>query len=619
MIVQRKNFQKALNTFKRPGIYGLDTETTGLTINARPFSIILANDHESFYFNFQEYDGIGEEFVLDESHLEQMQVIFSEPKSTFCAHNAYFDHWQIYQAGIKIESNLWCTLLGSRIEKNTHMKHSLDAAGARIGYEKSDAVEDYIKEHKLWEWVDIPFKKKRVKNKFYWKVPLDVIAPYGEKDAQITRALGIHQFQKIREMKNTYAKQGHICKFYLMLQTEKNIPKVCSAMFRRGVKVDLEYTRTAMEHELKELETLKHEFSKETGTEWEDSPKTMLLVFRLFDWKLQRTTKGNFSFDDKTLSKIEHPLCDLILKIRSLEKRISTYFSSILYHQKNGFIHAGIRPGGTVTGRFSYSDPNLQNIPKKEDGQFQIRKCLVPRKDHIFVMIDYDQQELKLLFDYANETELIRRVKNGEDGHQVTSELAGITRPQAKTINFGLIYGMGINELANKLGTTVEQAKIIKNRHISSLKGIDQFIKRVKSQAINRGYIVNWAGRRYHLDDPSKSYVMVNHLIQGSGADVCRKAMVDCFEYLKAFRSALLLQVHDELLFEVHIDELSIVPDLKNIMEKAYIPRNGLPLTCSVEYSLNSWGEKKEWPTNPKQILNLRHKQDSTQSQKLGS
>jgi len=520
-----------------------------------------------------------------------------------------FDLNMLKKESLWISGNAWCTFLGSRIEKNTASSHSLDAAGKRIGYEKDKAVEDFIRKHKLWEWEERPYKKTRSKIKFYNKVPLEVIAPYGKRDARITRKLGIHQFGVMKKRLAYFKQQNHICHFQDHMEVENKLSKIVSKMYMRGVKVDLVFTQRALNDDLQQVEELSIEFIKASGFAWDDRDATWDAVFTMFGIEKEFTEKGNLKTDEKFFKKLDHPIADLVLKLRHHEKRIGTYFSSILHYGRSGILHGNLMPGGTVTGRFSSNEPNLQNIPRKDEGNpdLSVKKCFIPREDYIFVMIDYDQQELKLLFDYANEKEVIQRILNGEDAHQVTADMARITRKEAKAINFGLLYGMGLDSLAASLGVSKDKAKFTKERHLSSLNKVREFVARVQSTATRKGYLINWIGRKLNLPDRDKAFVMVNHLIQSSGADVCRKAMVQTGEYLDPFRSELILQIHDELLFEIHKDELHLVPDLKKIMEDAYIPRNGLPLTCSVEYSKKSWGDKLPWPDNPKQISKLEH------------
>jgi DNA polymerase-1 len=190
--------------------------------------------------------------------------------------------------------------------------------------------------------------------------------------------------------------------------------------------------------------------------------------------------------------------------------------------------------------------------------------------------------------------ELIEKILNGEDVHQATADMFHATRDEGKTLNFSQLYGQGAAQLAKSLNCGIEEAKRKKQKYFLALKRVQQLISAIKRKGEGRGYISNWKGRRMHLNDKKFSYQLPNHLIQGGCADVLRQSMNENHEFLKDKKSAMLIQVHDELLFEVHKDELHIVDDLKRIMENVYTPRNGLNLTCSVEHSWISWADKVE-------------------------
>jgi DNA polymerase-1 len=250
--------------------------------------------------------------------------------------------------------------------------------------------------------------------------------------------------------------------------------------------------------------------------------------------------------------------------------------------------------GGTQTGRFSYSAPNLQNVPKEavEGKDFYVRKCFVPRPGYCFVMIDYDQQEYRLMVDLAGENELIKKINGGLDVHTATAEMMGVDRTTAKTINFMLLYGGGHEKLAKALGITNLRAKELKGRYFRTLPKVERFIKETKIGGELLGLVTNWMMRRYYLFDKGKAYILPNHIIQGGCADVIKSAMVKISTFLEAsnYLTHMLVQVHDELLFEVHESELHLVPKFKEIMESIYKPMRGLHLTCGVDHSWESWG-----------------------------
>jgi len=287
-------------------------------------------------------------------------------------------------------------------------------------------------------------KGKEVVLKHYDKVPFDIMFEYGCIDAEEVYFLGQHQLDKIE-----------LYHYEDIYENESNLNKACAAMETVGVKIDVDYTRKAMKHEQDRLEELKKKATAECGEEYRNGPKWLRAAFDKHGQRYDINPKtGNPIFDRDALEKMESPIAALVKSIRTREKYISTYYSSFLYFRdREDVVRANIKLAGTDTFRFSYSDPNLQNVPKEEDfekGAIQVRKCIVPREDYCFVMIDFDQQEFRLMLDYAGETAVIKDiVENGADVHQATADMVGIKRKPAKQLIFGLLYGMGTGLLAH--------------------------------------------------------------------------------------------------------------------------------------------------------------------------
>jgi hypothetical protein len=193
-----------------------------------------------------------------------------------------------------------------------------------------------------------------------------------------------------------------------------------------------------------------------------------------------------------------------------------------------------------------------------------------------------------MMLDYAGEKEVIKKVMEGEDVHQATADAMGVTRKEAKTINFGLLYGMGPGKLAAALGIDYDSAKSLRAKYFRSFPGVKSFIRETTKKGETLGFIRNWAGRLLNVEHDF-AYKLPNYLIQGGCADVIKHAMLELHPFLATTKSRILLQVHDELLFQIHKDDLHIVPQLKAIMESIYKPQNGMELTASVEHSWKSW------------------------------
>jgi DNA polymerase-1 len=528
-----------------------------------------------------------------------MARIFENPDSIYLIHNAKFDLKKLRLEGIDILSRVHCTQLTARVLENNHFQYTLDACAKRIGFEKDTAVEEYVKEHKLYETFEIPGKKQKKTRKFFDRVPLSIISKYAEHDAQLHLALGTHQFLKLKEEFDPKDQRPSLKAVY---ENEHKLLRVCIAMEEIGVKIDRNYVRAALEHEQTEVIAACDQFLDLTGTEFTDSNKALETVFKKVGAPIGKTAKGNPSFTADNLEKIDSPIARLVTRIRKHSLYAGTYYSSFLNLADDGdVIHPDMRQDGTDTGRFSYSNPNLQNVPKEDDSDlaFYVRKSFVPRPGFCFVAIDYSQQEFRMFLDYAGETKLISEIMNGKDVHQATADEIGVSRHDAKTINFGLLYGMGTGMLAARLKISVAEARQKRNRYFSRLPRVESLIRLVAQVGKHRGYIWNWAGRRYRISSPEYAYVLVNHLIQGGCSDVIKFAMVEIFDFLKPYKSRMVCQVHDELLFEFHEKELHLIEPVKAIMENIYKPRNGMKLTCSVDHSWISWGQTDKVKGSP--------------------
>lgn len=614
MIVSRGNFEEVVARLSAPGQYGLDTETTGLTRKDRLFSVILSDAEGAYYFNFnQRADHLGnyapEENRLPREWIVRLTPILANESSTFFIHNAKFDLSMLARDGVAVLGSVHCTEALARVLRNDHLgskPYSLASCAKRIGLTKDTAVDEYIKKHKLSRKVQIPGKDKAHELKFFDQVPFPIMAQYGQTDAVIHRELGLSQLRELALVDATAP--SHAPKVMLLVANEYPLTKVCHWIEETGVRINRQYTHEALAYTQQAAASASQRFAGMTGLPFEDSATTLKAAFEKVGIALPKTATGKPCTKKEVLDDLENPLAELIREIRGYNKLCSTYFSSFLHFaDSNDLIHANMRQGGTETLRFSYSDPNLQNLPKEDEPEDQakpylVRRCFMPRSpDYCFVPIDYKQQEFRMMLDYAGERELIAAIMGGMDVHDATAQLLGITRKQAKTINFGLLYGMGAAKLARQLGVSLEEAYRLKNLYFAKLPRVKTFIRTVMKTSEGRGYIWNWNGFRSHCANPQFAYKLPNHLIQGGCAQVVRIAMVRVHEYMRKNcpRSYLVGQVHDELWFEMHRSELHHVPALQKIMEGVYVPKNGLYLDCSVEHSWKSlakWDQVKGYP-----------------------
>lgn len=581
VLVNNEIFESCVEAISRESHIGFDTETYGIEWDDRLFAIQMATRESVYYFNFHDYR---DESVpcIDRRSLSKLSELFNDPNKTWYIHNAKFDLRRIAIADMYIAGSVHCTQMVARFIYNQHTSYSLDACLKRIGLKKDDAVEKYIKDHKLWKWQEKVGKKSRSKQKFYAEVPFEIMFEYGCWDAEAVRILGEKQREQM---------QGE--RYY---ENSLELEKVCYLLEHSGIKTDSDYAAAGYLWEIEQQKKAKEKLSLLSGEPYKSGPKWLTRTFDKFGVKYEvKPETGNAILDKKALQKIDHPIVDQVLAYRKHEKYAGTYYAT---YKEQEEIHAFIKTWGTDTGRFSYAEPNLQNVPKEEELDskipYQVRGCFKPRPEHCFVMVDFDQQEFRLLLDYAGEHDLIRRInEHGEDVHQATADMVGVTRKMAKTLNFGLLYGMGAEKLAASLKCSTLEAKGIKKQYFSRLPKVKQFIRRVIETAERRGHIKTWVGRKLYFPNKELCYKAPNHLIQGGCGDIARHAMVslqrNIFDEVK---SKMLLQVHDELLFEIHKDELDIIPAIVNIMENTYEPFNGMRLTCGVEHSWKSWGKR---------------------------
>jgi len=523
-------------------------------------------------------------------------------------HNGMYDVCWLRAAGVRINGHIVDTMVMASLIDENRLSYTLNS----ISYEFLGEVKDEKALTEAAQSWGIDAKSEM------YKLPAMYVGNYAEKDAQLTLEL-------FKVLSREIQKQNLQNVFDLETQL---FPCLIDMKFK-GVRVDIEKAHklkqqlTAQEHEL----LLK--VKQETGIEpqiW--AARSIATVFDKLGLHYERTEKASApSFTKNFLQEHKHPIVQMIAKAREINKAHTTFIDTILKFEHKGRIHADINPirsdqGGTVTGRFSYANPNLQQIPaRNKDLGPMIRSLFIPENGHKWGCFDYSQQEPRLVVHYAATTEpicfdesvtkIVDEFKNNSvDFHKTVAEMAGISRDQAKTINLGLFYGMGKAKLQAELGlNTKEEAENLFNQYHTNVPFVKELMNKTSAHAQSSGSIGTLLGRRCRFNkwEPATfgmhtamsfeeaertygrgrirramTYKALNKLIQGSAADMTKKAMLDLYN------EGIIphIQIHDEL-------DISVVDDnhakkIVEIMESAVT----LAIPNKVDYeSGETWGD----------------------------
>jgi DNA polymerase I-like protein with 3'-5' exonuclease and polymerase domains len=531
-------------------------------------------------------------------------------------HNAMYDVCWLKAYGVKINGHIVDTMVMASLVDENRLWYSLNS----LSIDYLGQVKDETALRAAADKAGIDAKSEM------WKLPAMYVGSYAEKDAELTLAL----FKKL----SVEIKTQDLTKVF-DLETQL-FPCLIDMKFK-GVRVDVEAAHKLKQQLASQEDSLLLEVKKETGLEpqiW--AARSIAKVFDKLklDYEVTAKTKAP-SFTKNFLQEHKHPIVNKIAKAREINKAHTTFIDTIIKYQHKGRIHADINPirgdsGGTVTGRFSYSNPNLQQIParNKQLGPM-IRSLFIPENNHKWGCFDYSQQEPRLVVHYAatkfkgdeEVTEIVERFQNNTvDFHQTVADMANISRTQAKTINLGLFYGMGKAKLQAELGlSTKDEATKLFNKYHDSVPFVKDLMDAISRDGSAFGYIKTFGGRKcrfnkweiaewnngkftapmskadaeaaYFEKYPKATkanirraftYKALNKLIQGSAADMTKQSMLDLY------REGIVphIQIHDELDISVESEEQA--KKIIEIMEKAV----KLKIPNKVDYeSGNNWGE----------------------------
>ncbi|MBP6334846.1 MAG: DNA polymerase I [Bacteroidia bacterium] len=569
-------------------VFSFDTETTGLDSHTAELvgMSFSAIDHEAYY-------------VPIPSDLTQAKNIVLEFKDLFLnesiikiAQNLKYDYSVLTRYGVKFKGVLFDTMI-SHFLIRPEMRHSMNVLSETYLHYSPVSIETLI--------------GKRGKEQTNMRdVSLDVIKEYAAEDADVTL-----QLYKIFEPKLKLAGTEKL--FY---EVEMPLVPVLSAMEFEGITLDKNALSVLSEGLTGDILSAEKEIQSLAGETFNiASPKQVgeILFNKLkITDKPSKTKTGQFSTGEDVLSKLEnkHPIVRRILDYRELVKLKNTYVDVLptLVNPATGRIHTSFNQIVAVTGRLSSDNPNLQNIPIRTERGREIRKAFVPRgEDYLLLSADYSQIELRVIAELSKDKGMLDAFNSGEDIHAATAakvygvpiqEVNSDMRRNAKMVNFGIIYGISAFGLADRLNISRTEAKEIIDNYFRQYPGIKDYMDLSIERARRKGYVETIMGRRRYLRDINSANATVrgfaernaiNAPIQGSAADMIKIAMIRIADEIEKrnLKSKMLLQVHDELVFDAHKDELE---ELKSLVGDRM--KNAIPLKVPVEVGM---GSGKNW------------------------
>jgi len=533
-----------------------------------------------------------------------LKNLFKQEYTTFIFHNAMYDVCWLRAAGIKIKGKIVDTMIAASLIDENRLSYQLNVLAKHyVGIGKDEKVlYNAAKEYGL-------DPKKEL-----WRLPAMFVGQYAERDAEATLKL----WQRLH-------RELHDQELIDIFRLETQLFPCLIEMRFKGVRVDLEKAQKIKKNLMAREQKILNKIKDLTGLHVEImAARSIAKAFDKLKLPYDRTAKSNEpSFTKNFLQNHPHELAQSIADAREINKAHSTFIDSITKHAHKGRIHADINQirsdqGGTVTGRFSMSNPNLQQIPARhpELGPL-IRSIFIPEENCKWGSFDYSQQEPRILVHYAKLQnlpgvhEIADAYKAGDaDFHKVVADMAGIKRKQAKTINLGLMYGMGKNKLMAELGLMKESAEKLIRQYHARAPFVKQLMDNVSRKANDRGKIRTLLGRACHFDlwqpvqfgvfkplpleqarknydEPLKrafTYKALNKLIQGSAADMTKKSMV------ALYKNGIIphIQIHDEVDISVESDKKA--EQIVQIMEEAVV----LQVPNKVDYeSGENWGDIK--------------------------
>ncbi len=594
-ILTDAKFEQWLRQLESAELFAFDTETTSLDYRKAQIvgvSFAITSGKAAYVPFSHNYSDAPEQLKRDDI-LEKLRPLLENPNQTKLGQNLKYDAHVLANHGITLRGIAHDTMLESYVLNSTLTKHNMD-----------DLAKEYLGVTTI-TYEDIT--GKGAKQISFQEVPLEQAGPYAAEDADIT--LQLHQ-TLIAKLKA----QPSLLKLYA--EIEIPLLTVLTRIESNGVLIDtamLAQQSLELASHIASLEQQAHDLAGHTFNL--GSPKQIQTI--LYDQQklpiLKKTPKGQPSTEEAVLQELalEYPLPKLILEHRSLSKLKSTYTDKLPQQvdDKTGRIHTSYHQAVAATGRLSSSDPNLQNIPIRSAEGRKIRQAFIAPPGYKIVAADYSQIELRIMAHLSADTGLLKAFSAGEDIHKATAaEVFGVAldqvttdlRRSAKAINFGLIYGMSSFGLANQLGLTRGQAQTYIDLYFARYPGVKNYMDTIKEQAREMGFVETLLGRRLYLPEiKSKNAARrqyaertaINAPMQGTAADIIKLAMISTDQWLLAEKpeAKIIMQVHDELVFEIAEDQLDAsCIHIRSLMSSAV--ELNVPLLVDIGIG-NNWDE----------------------------
>ena len=575
-----------LSTEKR---FAFDTETTSLDYRiAQIVGFSVAFDAQDAYYVplAHDYEGAPEQ-LNREVILAQIKPILEDESVKKIGHHLKYDAHVLENHGIHLAGWYFDTMLASYVLNSVATRHGMD-----------DVARLYLS-HLTTTYEQVA--GKGAKQKTFNQIPLETAAHYAAEDAHVTYRLYEVLSSKL---------QAHPELVNILHNIEVPVARVLTQMEENGIELDLAFLDQLGGEFSNTMQNLENQIMEIAGESFNvSSPKQVgeVLFEKLGLKGGKKTTTGQYSTSESVLEKIEHPIAQLILEYRGLSKLKSTYTDGLCKQANPDThrVHTSYHQALTATGRLSSTDPNLQNIPIRAEIGRQIRKAFVAPEGRVLLAADYSQIELRLMAHLSQDEALLDAFIHGQDVHRRTAaEVLGIPleevtndqRRQAKAVNFGLLYGMSEFGLIRQLGFTRQESQDYIKQYFHRYPGIYDYMQRTRQVALEQGFVETLLGRRLYTPDIDARNMMVrkaaeraaiNAPLQGSAADIIKMAMIEVDKMLPKDQAKMLLQVHDELVFEVDEDIADeLAPKLAEVMQS--VLQISVPLVVEV-------GKGKNW------------------------